>query len=136
VIFFTDENISEYLARMLEFFDRKHQIKAHADHFDKGVPDVKWMRGIVEKWGSDVVAICGDGRILTNKAERKVLRECSLMFVHLASGWTRLPWEEQAWKFIKAWPSIVKEVSEANQPMLFQVSVNGKVSPVGRVSSL
>jgi len=135
VIYFTDENISEYLAKMLEVFDRENQIKAHTDYFDKGVPDEEWMKGIA-KWGSDVVAVCGDGRILKNRAQRKVLKECELMFVHLAPGWTCMPWEDQAWKCIKVWPSIIKEVSQANHPMLFQVSVNGKVSPTGRISSL
>jgi hypothetical protein len=135
VTFFTDENISEYLARMLESFDRKNEIRAHADYFKKGTPDAEWMREVAG-WGSDIVAVCGDGRILKNAAERKVLKECNLMFVHLASGWTCLPWEEIAWKFIKAWPSIVKEVCQANHPMLFEVSVNGKISSKGRISSL
>lgn len=135
VIFFADENISEYLARMLDIFDRKNEIRAHADYFDKGTPDAEWMQKVAS-WSKDVVAICGDGRILKNKAERKVLKECNLMFVHLASGWTRLPWEEQVWKLIKAWPNIREQVSCARFPMLFGVSVNGKVGSRGRISSL
>ncbi len=135
MIFFTDENISQYLARMLVHFDRKNEIRAHVDYFDPATPDTEWMREIAD-WGSDVITVCGDGRILKNNAEKKVLKECDLMFVHLARGWTNMPWEQLAWKFIKAWPPIVKEVSQANFPMLFQVSLKGKVTSMGRISSL
>jgi len=126
VIFFTDENISKRLAQMLDAFDRENEIRAHAQYFQEGVSDVVWMRA-VSSWDDSVAVVCGDGRILKNEAEKRVLKECNLTFVYLASGWTRLPWEQMAWKAIKAWPSIRQEVLRARFPTLFEVSINGKI---------
>lgn len=135
MIFFADENISERLARILDIFDQDNTVRAHGDYFPKGTPDTEWLRA-VSSWDDKVVVLCGDGRILKNKAEKSILKECGLMFVHLAAGWPRLPWDEMAWKLIKAWPAIKKEVSDARFPMLFEVTVNGKVLQKGRISSL
>ena len=139
MIFFTDENVPDNLTRMLDIFDRTNQVRALVDYFPKATSDTDWMKG-VSKWreeeGDDVVAVCGDGRILKNKVEKKVLKECDLMFVHLLPGWSHLQWDELVWKFVRAWPSIVKEVSRANYSMLFRLSASGKVSSMGRISSL
>lgn len=88
MIFFTDENISEHATKILDLFDRNNEVRAHADYFDKGTADTVWLQEIAG-WKEKPVVICGDRAILTNKAERKVLKECGLMFVYLASGWTK-----------------------------------------------
>lgn len=135
MIFFLDENISEYLARMLGQFDRQNQIRAHIDYFKKGTPDVEWIPAVAG-WGKDTVIVGGDGRILKNKAERVVLKECNMTFVLLASGWSNFDWNNLAWKMVKVWPEIVKNVAQARFPMLFDVSTNLKVQSMGRISSL
>ena len=135
MIFFFDENISEYAARMLAAFDRNNEMRAAVDHFERGTPDTEWIP-VVASWDDDPVAVCADGRILKNKVERHVLRECELMFVYLATGWTHTPWEEYAWKIVKAWPQIVKNVGEARYPMLLEVSTRPKVQSIGRIDSL
>lgn len=139
VIFFTDENVPENLARILDIFDSNNQVRALVDYLPRGTPDTEWMKE-VSRWredeGEKVVAVCGDGRILTNKVEKKVLKECELMFVHLAPAWTHLVWEEYVWKLIRAWPSVVKEVSRANYAMLFRLPAKGQMSSMGRISNL
>jgi len=138
VIFFTDENISKKAAYMLDIFEQKHQVRACLDYFDQGTPDTVWMRDIAS-WDENepVVAVCGDGRILKNEVQKRVLKECKLMFVYLARGWTNLRWEVFAWKIIKAWPDIVKNVQQARHPMVFEVSAGGlKVQASGRISDL
>ena len=135
MIFFTDENISEYLAKMLGHFDRVNEIRAHRDYFEKGTRDVEWIK-TVASWGNDTVIIGGDGRILKNRAEKAVLKECDITFVLLASGWLNLDWNNFAWKMIKVWPEIVRSVSQARFPMLFEVSSsNLKVQTIGRISN-
>ncbi len=132
--FFTDENIPPYFGRMLDDFDQTHEVRACLDYFERGIIDVEWIRKVAS-W-KNPVAICGDGRILRNDVEKKVLKECGLTFVHLAPGWTNMKWQDQAWKIIKAWPDIVRNIQEASYPMLFEVAVGGKVYSRGRISSL
>ena len=122
MIFLMDENISPHAARMLGHFDRKNEIRALEDHFEKGTPDVVWLTEVAT-WDSKPVIVGGDGRILKNPAERAALRSADLMFVYLASGWTKLPWEEQAWKIVKVWPAIVQNVVKTRHPTVFEVSV-------------
>lgn len=144
MIFYTDENISKYAAYMLRIFEQRrqsqahHQIIAHLDKFKQGIPDIEWMKEIAS-WNdnSTTVAVCGDGRILKNKAEKQVLKECNLMFVYLAPGWTNLQWPEFAWKIIKIWPDIVRNVEQANCPMLFEVASRSlKIKTMGHINSL
>lgn len=122
MIFFADENISHRAARILEIFDPKNEVRALEHCFEKGTPDTEWMRA-VGTWSPKPTILGGDGRILRNKVECGVLHDCDLMFVYLASGWTKIPWEEFAWKIIKAWPSIVQNVAKALQPTIFEVKL-------------
>jgi len=64
------------------------------------------------------------------------LKECNLMFVCLAPGWPRLPWDDYAWKIVKVWPDIVKNVAQARYPMVFEVTVGLKILIIGQISKL
>lgn len=138
MIFFTDENISKKAAQMLAIFEPKHEVRACKDYFDEGTPDTEWMPAIAS-WngGQPTVAVCGDGRILKNRVEKRVLKECKLMFVYLAPGWTNLQWPVFAWKIIKVWPDIVRNVKQARYPMVFEVAASSlKIQSGGRISNL
>ena len=138
MIFFADECISKNAAYMLDIFERQHQVRACLDYFDKGTPDIDWMQAIAS-WNKTetTVAVCGDGRILKNKVQKRVLKECELMFVYLAPGWTNLQWSVFGWKIVKVWPDIVKNVEQARYPMLFEVAAGGlKIQARGRISNL
>ena len=136
MIFLTDENISPYAARMLGSFDRKNDIKAHEDCFEKGKPDIEWILDVAN-WEPKPIIVCGDGRILRKPSEQTALRNACLMFVYLASGWTNLSWEDFAWKIVKAWPAIVQNVKKTRKPSVFEVSVkSGKVDLIRLISSL
>jgi hypothetical protein len=136
VIFFTDENIPRNIAYMLSYFETNHEVRAYLDYFPKGVPDTQWMSTIA-KWNEKIVAICADGRILKNKVEKQVLKECGFTFVYLASGWTNIKWFDYGWKIIKVWPDIVKNAEEANYPMVFEVKVSSlKIQSYGLIQNL
>ncbi len=135
MIFFADENIPPKAARILSIFDPKYQVRAYTDYFEQGVPDVEWMQEVAS-WDDKPVVLGGDGRILTNKAEKQVLKECDLAFVFLKRGWTKLPWTEFAWKIIKAWPEIIKNVEQARYTMVFEVAVNSLKIESNRISHL
>ena len=84
-VFFTDENVSHRVPKLLEVIERKHEVRHLEDHFDKGIPDTDWMPTIA-LWKPKPTVIAGDGRILRNPVERRVLRECDLTYVFLAPG--------------------------------------------------
>lgn len=121
--FFTDENVSQYLARMTALFDRDNEIHPHCDHFSQGVPDDKWIP-TVAGWDPKPVCIIGDNRILRTPALRVVARESGMSFVVLGDSFTNLPWTDQAWKFIKMWPALVRAVSEVRRPTIFDAKVS------------
>ena len=120
---------------MLNHFERKHEVRAFIDYFEQGDPDVEWIK-TVSSWKNTAI-LCGDGRILKNKAEKQVLKDSNLTFVHLAKGWTTLPWPEFGWKIVKVWPDIVGNVLQASKPMIFEVSVGKlKVTSMGLTNAL
>lgn len=121
MIFFTDECFMYKANALLEAFDRNNEIRALLDHFERGTPDTVWISKIAQ-WAPKPVVVCGDGRILRNKVERKVLRDAELTFVCLASGWTNLSWDVFAWKIIKVWPAIVQSAGAVIRPTVFEVS--------------
>lgn len=124
--FFMDRNLPQQLARLLEAFDRSSEIR-HLDdsEFADTTADIDWLR-TVGTWNPKPAVLCGDGRILRNRAEAQALREAGLTFFHLAEGWVNLPWAEQAWKMIKVWPSIVKD-AQPRRPTIYRVTVQLKV---------
>lgn len=136
MIFFTDENISYKAAELLSVFDRRNEIRAHKNYFDPGTPDLDWLGGIA-KWTQKPAVICGDGRILRNKAEMAALRSAGLHFIFLARGWTNMHWSTFAWKIIRVWPSIVANIEKISRPTIFEISAGTlKVERKGLVANL
>ena len=120
--FVADGNFSKYLVRVLEAFDRENEIRHLLDLFRRGSADLDWIPRLVASEPRPVV-LGGDGRILRNKAERAALRKSGLSFVYLASGWTNIKYEEQAWKIVKVWPAIIRNLTQVRVPTVFEVSV-------------
>jgi hypothetical protein len=54
-----------------------------------------------------------------------------LTFVYLVKGWTNLKWEDFAWKIIKCWPDVVRNVEKCRFPSVFEVTINGKIELIG-----
>lgn len=121
---------------MLEHFDRQNEIRELEACFPKGTPDIQWIPEVAS-WDPQPTVVCGDGRILKNRAELAALRDANLMFVYLASGWTNLAWADFAWKIVKVWPDIVRNVEKTRKPTIFEVAVRTlKVARIGLVSEI
>ena len=120
MIFFLDENISEKAARLLETFDRENEVRAHKDAVAPGTSDCDWIHEITS-WSPKPTVVSGDGRLLANPAELAALKKSQLHFVYLKKGWTNESWENFAWKLLKVWPSIVRNVRNARRPTVFEV---------------
>ena len=112
--FFFDRSVPHRLARMVQVYEEGpngHQI-VHLDddgRFLHNTPDVEWIKVLAGNGKPRWIIISGDGRILKNSVERAALREAALPFCCLASQWMNMPFHDQAWRFIKAWASIVKK---------------------------
>ena len=121
---------------MLEIFDLEHEVRHLIDYFPRGTADTAWIHAIAQ-WDPRPIVLAGDGRILRNKAEAAVLRDANLSFVFLAGGWSNLPWETQAWKLLRVWPDIVRNVLRARMPTIFEVAVGtGKIRRISDTKSL
>jgi len=134
VIFFADENISSQAAKLLEVFERKHEVRPHKAYFLPGISDTEWISQVAS-WEPKPAILGGDGRILTRPAELEALKQARLTFVFLAKGWTNLAWETFAWKLLKVWPDVVQNVERVRLPSLFQVTINEKVEHQGTLAS-
>lgn len=119
--FVLDENMPRQAARMLDAFDRENTVQSVIDEVGSGLPDEEWIRLLAETSPRPVL-VSGDARILRNKSERRVLKECGMTFVALTRGWMNLPWEETAWKLVRAWPPIIQEAQRARRPAVFEVT--------------
>jgi hypothetical protein len=126
LIFFTDENFIARVGQMLRIFDEAHQIILFSERFPKGTPDTEWIARIGD-WDVKPVIMGGDGRILRNEAERRVLVEVGCTFVFLSPGWTNTPIHEYAWKLLKYWPKIVIEAEKCTRQAVVEVTINGKI---------
>lgn len=135
MVFFLDRNLPEALARMLGNYDRKHTVIWLDDKFDKSATDPEWLM-TVAKWDPVPVVVSGDGRILKNPAERRVLRGLPLTCFFFAPGWFDFKWHDFAWKAIKVWPEIVRS-AQPRHPSIFRVPVSAaKVELIGATSSI
>lgn len=123
MIFITDENIPSQANKMLEAFDRAHQIRPLTDYFPKGTPDIQWIAGL-GGWNPKPAVLSGDSRILRNSVEAQVLKEAKLMWAALGRGWINIQWEEFAWKIIKVWPDVRNGIVRAIRPAVFEVRLS------------
>ena len=136
MIFVADENFTVLGVRLLEAFDQQNEIRHLTDSFPKGTPDTTWIPSVAE-WDLKPTVIGGDGRILRNKAERAALRQADLSFVYLTSGWTNLAWPVLAWKIVKVWPDVVRNVKTARRPTVYEVGPGSlKVKRIGDTARL
>lgn len=121
--FFFDRCIPIALARMVSALEVKfHKIVHHdADsRFNELTEDVQWMRAI----GSDSpkpIVLSGDGRILKKSGEVNTLRELGWTFFLFGEDFEQMQYHLQAWKFMKAWPEVLRECRKVRQASVFKV---------------
>lgn len=134
--FFTDENISEHLARMIACFDRANDICIHCDHFEKGTRDDVWVPRIAA-WEPKPVVVLGDGRLLRNPGLKLIAKESQFSYVVMGESFMRTAWTDQAWKLVKVWPDVVKATQHVRRPTIFDVKISSlKVQPRHATSEL
>lgn len=133
--FFFDRNIPAALARMLNHYDRDHEVVYLDERFDPQTPDTRWLADVA-KWDPVPVVVSGDGRILQNEAEMQVLAGLPLTVFIFAPAWTNLPWREWAWKAVRIWPSVIDAASPL-RPTIYRIPVKSqKIERIGYTADL
>ncbi len=130
--FFFDRNMSIWIARMVDAFEREHTVRHHDDdpRFIPTTSDIEWIQALGADDPSWIV-ISGDGRILRNKVEIAALREARLTFFCMTKQWMHMGIYEYAWKFMKIWPEIV-ENAKGTSFRIFEVA-GGKATKVEQI---
>jgi hypothetical protein len=82
------------------------------ERFHPRTTDTEWMTTLGQDGEPPWIVVSGDGRILKNKVERRVLEEMKLLFFCLDKPWPNTELYEYAWKFMKVWPRIVRRATE------------------------
>jgi hypothetical protein len=121
---------------MVDAYEAEHTAVAHDrdGRFHERTPDTEWL-SVLAADDPPWIVLSGDGRILTRKAERQVLREANLTFFCMSRQWAKMKIPEYAWKFIKVWPDIVSAAkASVTVPKIFEVSGGHglKIREIGR----
>lgn len=132
--FVLDENISHKLADILPHVCPDCDVKHLTSLYGQGSPDAEWL-GKLGRMTTKPVVIGGDGRILRNRAEQQALKSAGLTFV-LLKNWTNIGWHEQAWKMVKVFPEIVREVGTLRSPTIYEITTAPKLSVFGLTANL
>ena len=103
----------------------EHRVTHLKDKFPGNTEDVVWMQALATD--RDLVIVTADVRIRRNPHEVKAWAEAGHTIFFLKPGWTDLTFWEQANKFTKCFPDLIKEAESAQRGSAFVVSVNGKV---------
>lgn len=132
--FFFDRCMSIRLCKMVSILEAGGHDFSHHDEdprFTPNTPDTEWISAVSQDRIRPIV-VTGDERILKRPEEVAELQKSNLTFFVLTQHWSKLPKHEMAWKFLKAWPEILKSAA-ASEPTVFQV-FGGKSLKVERYS--
>ncbi len=127
--FFFDNNFAPKLAHGLDqMAGPEHRVIHLRDDFPGNTEDIVWMQALAKE--PDLVIVTADIRISRNPHEVQAWREAGDTIFFLKPGWTDLAFWEQANKFTKCFPSLIKEAERAERGSAFIVTVNGKIEPL------
>jgi hypothetical protein len=126
VKFFFDNNLSPKVAKGLnEFVAPEHNVVHLKQLFQDNPADVEWMARLAGQ--EDWIIVTADTHIGTNPHEIAAWKEAGHTIFFLKPGWLNLKFWEQAQKFVKCFPEILKVAARAKRGSAFIVGVNGKV---------
>lgn len=120
--FFFDRCMSIKLCRMVAILETgRHHLAHHNEdsRFTEFTQDTEWIEA-VSRDAERPIVLSGDCKILKRPDEVAALQQSSLTFFCLADHWTDFPIYDQAWKFLKVWPEILK-AAVVSEPTVFQV---------------
>lgn len=127
--FFFDNNLAPKLAHGLnQMVEPEHQVLHLKDRFPGNVEDVVWMGTLAAE--PDWIIVTADNYIRRNPHEVRAWKQAGHTVFFLKPGWLNLTFWEQANKFTKCFPDLIKEAERAPRGSAFIVTVNGKIEPL------
>ena len=127
--FFFDNNLAPKLAHGLnEMAAPEHRVIHLKDRFEGNTEDAVWMQALAGE--TKLVIVTADIRIRRNPHEVQAWREVGHTIFFLKPGWTNLTFWDQANKFTKCFPALVKEAERAERGSAFLVGVSGKIERI------
>lgn len=127
--FFFDRCVPVKIAHAVAALAEPDIVVVHLDddeRFTNKTADVDWLKRLETDGDPAWIVVSGDGRILKNKAERKLLDETGLRFFCCSDSWPNMPLEVYAWRFVKVWFEIV-ECAKRPKGRLFQVGAGASL---------
>jgi hypothetical protein len=107
VNFFFDNNLAPKLAHGLnQMVEPDHHVTHLKDRFPGNTEDAVWMHALAGE--HDLVIVTADVRIRRNPHEIKAWLEAGHTIFFLKPGWTDLTFWEQANKFTKCFPDLMR----------------------------
>lgn len=124
--FFFDNNLAAKIARGLNaFVSPEHQVVHLKEKFEANTDDSEWMTRLAKDEGW--IIITADIRIGKNPHEIEAWKQAGHTIFFLKPGWLKMPFWDQAQKFVKCFPEIIKHAEKAKRGSSFVVTVNGKI---------
>jgi hypothetical protein len=126
VKFFFDNNLATKIAKGLNgFVSPDHQVVHLKEQFAANTDDAVWMTQLAqqENW----IIVTADIRIGKNRHEIEAWKQAGHTIFFLKPGWLKMTFWDQAQKFVKCFPDIIKTAERAKRASSFIVSVNGKI---------
>jgi hypothetical protein len=126
VKFFFDNNLAVKIAHGLDQMVRpEHRVVHLRDEFLPNVEDAVWMKALAKE--DDLVIVTADVAINRNPHEIRAWKEAGHTLFFLKPGWTDLTFWEQANKFTRCFPEIIKQAMRSERSAAFTVKVNGRI---------
>jgi len=126
VKFFFDNNLAVKIAHGLDQLVRpEHRVVHLRDEFLPNVEDAVWMKALAKE--EDLVIVTADVAINRNPHEIRAWKEAGHTLFFLKPGWTDLTFWEQANKFTRCFPEIIKQAMRSERSAAFTVKVNGRI---------
>jgi len=126
VKFFFDNNLAVKIAHGLDQMVRpEHRVVHLRDEFLPNVEDAVWMKALAKE--EDLVIVTADVAINRNPHEIRAWKEAGHTLFFLKPGLTDLTFWEQANKFTRCFPEIIKQAMRSERSAAFTVKVNGRI---------
>jgi PIN domain-containing protein len=126
VKFFFDNNLAVKIAHGLDQMVRpEHRVVHLRDEFLPNVEDAVWMKALAKE--EDLVIVTADVAINRNPHEIRAWKEAGHTLFFFKPGWTDLTFWEQANKFTRCFPEIIKQAMRSERSAAFTVKVNGRI---------
>ncbi len=124
--FFFDNNLAVKIAHGLDQMVRpEHRVVHLRAEFLPNVEDAVWMKALAKE--EDLVIVTADVAINRNPHEIRAWKEAGHTLFFLKPGWTDLTFWEQANKFTRCFPEIIKQAMRSERSAAFTVKVNGRI---------